>query len=106
MFFEVFILPTQVVGGQRIGVVARHLNRRVRVQRSAHSALGRATQAEELHGLQGRWYCLVKAPLLSIGEKTAKNNLATTVPGAISLVTVIKISHTSSFLDALGSSVV
>lgn len=96
-----------VHNNQRLGLVARHMSRRTRVQGKAAGGLnsssssvggdpyggvggspGAAAAADELHGYQGRWFCLVQAPCHLIGDKPAKLKSAKAVPGAFSLVQV------------------
>ena len=95
-----------VHNGQRLGLVARHMSRRTRVQGKSvggatggdphgsgggYSSAGAGNTrggADELHGYQGRWFCLVQAPCHLIGDKPVKLKCAKAVPGAFSLVQV------------------
>lgn len=101
-----------VHNGQRLGLVARHMSRRTRVQGKAvggssggdsHGSSGGGVSpagaaagsssaggggTDELHGYQGRWFCLVQAPCHLIGDKPVKLKCAKAVPGAFSLVQV------------------
>ena len=84
------------------GVVARHLCRRLRVQGRSQDSLtdtpldsshGPSEDgAGELHGLQGRWYCLVQAPLNAFGDNESKLKVTKAVPGAASMVQVPRSS--------------
>jgi len=83
--------------GKRLGIVARHMSRRNRVQGKAmHIAASRNSQfgedlgslGDELHGYQGRWFCLVQAPAHLVGDKPVKLKDAKAIPGAYSLVQI------------------
>mmetsp|Transcript_64592 Transcript_64592/g.145702 ORF Transcript_64592/g.145702 Transcript_64592/m.145702 type:complete len:826 (+) Transcript_64592:169-2646(+) len=87
--------------GMRLGIVARHMSRRSRVQgggtwlhngagpRGRQGGQGRNGGKEvELHGYQGRWFCIVQAPAHLIGDRPIKLKVAKAVPGAVSLVQV------------------
>ena len=89
--------------GNRLGIVARHMSRRTRVQRkSAAEGAGHGSEPgggggnngsgarDELHGYQGRWFCLVQAPNSMIDTRAGptKLKIAKALPGAYSLVQI------------------
>lgn len=78
------------------------MSRRSRVQgrTSLHMLAGRPSgdirPQDELHGFQGRWFCLVSAPAHLIGDKPAKMKMAKAVPGALSLVQIWQAASNDS----------
>lgn len=78
--------------GNRLGIVARHMSRRTRIQRKVGADNTVANGGDELHGYQGRWFCLVQAPNSIIDTRSgpSKLKIAKALPGAYSLVQIWK----------------
>lgn len=83
-----------VHGGNRLGVVSRHMGRRTRVQRRFTGWDDPARRDDDgggipdIHGYEGRWFCLVQAPnnVIEFHVSSGKIKAAKAVPGAYSLV--------------------
>jgi hypothetical protein len=88
---------SRIENGQKIGIVARHMSRRTRVQgkvtKCAESSgseddgsirgSNRKTHGGVIHGFQGRWFCLVSAPVNNNSGDVWKLRA---IPGVMSLV--------------------
>ena len=75
--------------GNRLGIVARHMSRRTRVQNPKRSARdGTGCTHEKVHGYQGRWFSLVQAPnnLIDVILSQDRAKVIKPLPGAFSLV--------------------
>jgi hypothetical protein len=95
--------------GNRLGIVARHMSRRTRVQRKPSSVASDSSLhhlsrrgEEQLHGYQGRWFCLIQAPnhMIDPRVRSSKLKLAKPLAGAYSLVQTWKCNDMEGSIGA------